>query len=172
VAEHAGVRVAIDRLGPALHGDFWFVEGDERRARACLGRVDGPASFDLALAGSAVNTLLQELFARGKDAAAALAEAASLFPIHCCVLVEWQSGERGALSVHRLRQDGTVVNQVLRLHPSRTAALTTLEHSADRKAVRYANAHEFDTPRRSVDELRRLFGAGTQGGVLALQVTS
>jgi HAMP domain-containing protein len=170
-AEHAGVRVAIDRLGPAVHGDFWFVEGDARRARACLGRVDGPASFDLALAGSAVNTLLQELFAHGKDAAAALGDAASLFPIHCCVLVEWQADAHGELMVHRLGQDGTIANQILRLHPGRTAALTTLEQSADRQALRYAHAHEFDTPRRLVNELRRLFGAGTQGGVLALQVT-
>jgi HAMP domain-containing protein len=171
-AEHAGVRVAIDRLGPAVHGDFWFVEGDERRARACLGRVEGSASFDLALAGSAVNTLLRALFAHGKDAAAALGDAASLFPLHCCVLVEWQADAHGELTVHRLGPDGTIANHTLRLSPSRTAAMTTLEQSADRKAVRYANAHEFDTPRRSIDELRRLFGAGAQGGVLALQVTS
>jgi HAMP domain-containing protein len=172
VAEHAGVRLAIDRLGPPLHGDFWFADGDERRGHACLGRLDGTASFDVVLAASAANALLRERCARSENAADVLRETLDLFPVHCCLLLEWHADTRGAVTVHRLGQDGTVARETLRLDPTRTAALTTLEAGADRQAVRYADAHAFDTPRSLVDELRQLSGASAHGGVLALQVTS
>jgi HAMP domain-containing protein len=172
VAEHAGLRIAIDRIGPALHGDFWFARGEAGRAHACLGRLDGPPSFDVVLTASAVTALLQDCFARSEDAAQTLLEAARLFPLHCCVWLEWTLESRGQVTVHRLGQDGAVARETLRLDLTRPTALTTLEPNADRQALRYADAYASDTPHGVVDELRRLFGARTQGSVLALQVIS
>jgi HAMP domain-containing protein len=168
---HAGLSLAIDRLGPAMHGDFWFVRTEGPRSQACLGRVDRAASFDAVLAASAAGTLLQDALARGQSAPDALAQAADLFPLHCCVLLEW--GTAGAPpTLHRLRSGEPLTRSPLDPRPGRTVALTTLDAESDRKAARYADAYAFDTPRSCVEELRRFFGDGTPGGVLALQVTS
>ena len=172
LAEYAGVRIAIDRLGPPLHGDFWFADGNERRGHACLGRLDGAASLDLVLAASAVNALLQERTAAGDDGPEALTAAAALFPVHCCLLLEWHAGAPGLVTIHRVGQAGAVTRDTFRLGPTRAAALTTLDADADRRAKRYAGAHAFATPRSLVEELRQLSGASGEGAVLALQVTS
>ena len=169
--DSAGVRFAIDRLGPAVHGDFWFHHSEQGRHWACLGRVSLPASFDAVLTASAAGALLHEGVARGADMPALLAEAGALFPIHCCLVLQWGDGDN-RIAVYRLSDGAPVSQDWLEPQPGRTIAFTTLDEASDRKAARYANAYAFETPRSCVEELRRLFGDGTPGGVLVLQVTS
>jgi HAMP domain-containing protein len=170
-SELGGMRIAIDRLGGPAHGDFWFVRQDGRLYRACLGRVEGAASFDAVLSGSAAAALMEEAFARGEDAPAAVATASTIIPLHCCVVVEWQQGSQPAIEVHRA-QASTLTRAGLRLTAAETVALTTLDQESDRRVTHYAAAHAFDTPVRCLEELHRFFGGSTDGGVLVLQVRS
>jgi hypothetical protein len=164
------VRLAIDRLGSALEGDFWCTDSIDGRHYACLGRADQPASFDAVLAASATRTLLRDGLTQGTAVPELLSRTAAVLPIHCCVLLEWSDVD-ARIAVHRLR-GGCITHEWVQPVSPRTIALTTLAEPFDRQAATYADAYAFDTPGRCVDELRRFFGGGTPGGVLVLQVTS
>jgi hypothetical protein len=167
---HAGVSVAIDRLGRSTHGDFWFLharaDGDHF---ACLGRIEAPPSFESTVQASAAATLLERALAGGSSPADTLVDGASLFAIHCCTLLHWRAGEQTRPAVYRLTPSGNVEQDRLDMGTNHTTVLTTLDEELDRRAARYARSHAFESPMQCVKELQRFLGDGSAGGVLAVQ---
>ncbi len=169
--ERGGVRFAVDRLGRAMHGDFWFIRSHETAHYACLGRIEDATSFQAMIAASAAATFVHDAVAGGMPAQAVLLEAAALCGLHCCALLQWADGDP-RVDLHRLWPDGRVERSGFELPAGGTRALTTLDQEPDRKARQYVETYSFATPAGCVEELQRFIGDGTRGGVLVLQAVS
>jgi HAMP domain-containing protein len=167
--ESGGVRLAIDRVGSALGGDFWLACSRLDGHYACLGRVDGPSSLESVMMASAARALLDEGLRNGITVADLLGQASELFPIHCCALLHWRRERGASLEAYWLRAGRPLDRTWIEPAGDRTVVLTTLDEESDRKAARYAAMYTFDAPRTCVNELKRLFGGRAPGGVLAFQ---
>ena len=168
--QRGGLAVAIDRIGPPMHGDFWFLRlfGDDHVA--CLGRVDGPPSFKSMVAASATATLIEEMLAGGATPERSLEQAAELGPLQRGVLARWRTGAASQVTVWQVRSGRPIERSSVEPGRGRTRAFTTLDEEFDKKATRFADAYTFASARQAVEELQRFAGAGVSGGVLAIQI--
>lgn len=166
--ERGGLSVAIDRIGPPMHGDFWLVQSIGEDHVACLGRVAGAPSFKSMVAASATATLIEAMLAGGATPERSLEQATELGPLERGILARWRTGAADRVTVWQLKSGERVERSSVELGPGRIRVFTTLEEEFDARATRFADAYTFATARQAVEELRQFAGAEVSGGVLAI----